>query len=54
MARIGERQIGESVTLTASYRGYRNAEIVDYEHPRYKIKFYGSGLTLWVYEDELE
>ena len=49
-----ELEIGDKVTLKTPYKGYKNAEIIDYECPYYRIKLYGSGLTISVYADELE
>lgn len=45
--------IGQNVTLTEGYRGYKSGEIVGYDFPLYEVEL-SSGKVIKVYEDEIE
>ena len=45
--------VGQQVALHTPYKGYRNAEIIGYEYPRYQIRL-SNGLEISVYEDEIQ
>jgi hypothetical protein len=46
-------EIGDRIELKVAYRGYYNAEIIDYEFPRYIVRF-SSGMEAKFYEDEFK
>lgn len=45
---------GDQVNYIHGYKGYHAAEVVGRNGLQYIIRFYGSGLEISVWEDELE
>lgn len=45
--------IGQNVTLTEGYKGYKTGEIIGYDFPKYEVEL-SSGKVIRVYEDEIE
>ena len=45
--------IGQNVTLTEGYRGYKSGEIIGYDFPLYEVEL-SSGKVINVYEVEIE
>jgi len=45
-------EVGKEVTLNEPYLGYHNGVILERIYPKWAIKLHGSGMIIYLYDDE--
>lgn len=46
--------MGQTATLVIPFKGYRNIELIEKAGNMWLVEICGSGLRLYIYEDEFE